>query len=333
MSDQPTNTADQPVEVGGHLQMIRRQTTRGLMEAFLIVGLLVSVIFVFQNFGSWTERVGTPSTAVASGSSGGSGTDKYLLSCPFVPTRASLIAAIESEIPQLIGTTGPAIINGGLSKASSCWGVGAVAPADMSSNPPVDEQWQGYEIIMHFTNHAWKFVTMGTALGWGYCGTNDQTPPSSRYYVPKAVICGPLPPQIEVRWSPTSPTTSTYPPKSTTTTAPPISLAVIALKNKFAPLLSTLVDAVNQGAPWAELSADLFAFGDFCAVQQDGCPGIQDSSSGEALLSAYGQVEFTIFACSLQEDCPSGTRSTLRNSEVPNLEAKFNSFHGREGAR
>ncbi len=55
MSDQSTNTVDQPVEVGGHLQMIRRQTIRGLMEALAIVGFLASVTFVVQNFGSWTK--------------------------------------------------------------------------------------------------------------------------------------------------------------------------------------------------------------------------------------------------------------------------------------
>ena len=106
--------------------------------------------------------------------------DAALLSCPSMPSQASLITAIKAAVPEIYGFAYSAalvsIYEPQISTTSKCWGKGALDPAHPYSTDP-KEQFQGVAVILHYVNGKWKLVDYGTDLS----GT---VAPTSPYYVP-----------------------------------------------------------------------------------------------------------------------------------------------------
>jgi len=126
--------------------------------------------------------------AVPTSASSAPVTVKSLLACSRAPSTASFLAAVRKSVPVIYGSVGPVVVAGSLSKASKCWGIGSIDPANTSASAPANEQFQGSGVVMRFVGGHWKLVTYGTAF---LCGEPGSTLPiTSARYVP-SVICAP----------------------------------------------------------------------------------------------------------------------------------------------
>ena len=106
--------------------------------------------------------------------------DAALLSCPSMPSQASLIAAFKAAVSEIYGFAYSAalvsIYEPQISTTSKCWGTGALGMAYPYSTDP-KEQFQGCRVYFHYVNGKWKLVVYGTAPS----GIVDPTSPG---YIP-----------------------------------------------------------------------------------------------------------------------------------------------------